>query len=89
MPSSYTLGAHFEGLVKSLVQTGRYASASEVLRDGLRLIENREKFRELKLGELRTAIRQGLDSGPLEPLDISELKAAARKLRAARAADNR
>ena len=34
MPSSYTLGDRFEGFVKQLVASGRYASASEVLRDG-------------------------------------------------------
>jgi antitoxin ParD1/3/4 len=39
MSSSYTLGEHFEQLVNKLVDSGRYASASEVLRDSLRLLE--------------------------------------------------
>ena len=42
MPSSYTIGQHYEGLVRQLVESGRYASASEVLREGLRLIEEWE-----------------------------------------------
>jgi antitoxin ParD1/3/4 len=81
MASSYTLGDHFEDLVKTLVRSGRYASASEVVRDGLRLLEDREKRRELKLAELREAIRQGLESGAPEPFDVAEIKAAARASR--------
>jgi antitoxin ParD1/3/4 len=41
MPSSYTLGARFEALVKGLVESGRYNNASEVVREGLRLLEIR------------------------------------------------
>ncbi|MBB4200949.1 antitoxin ParD1/3/4 [Rhodoblastus sphagnicola] len=81
MASSYTLGSHFEGFVRSLVQSGRYASASEVMRDGLRLVEEREKMRAAKLEALRSDIRAGLDSGPSETLDITEIKAAARSQR--------
>jgi antitoxin ParD1/3/4 len=79
MASSYTLGEHFEGFVKSLVQSGRYASASEVMRDSLRLLEEREKMRQAKLEALRTDIREGLESGVSEPLDMAEIKASARK----------
>ena len=81
MPSSYTLGDHFESFVKSLVQAGRYASASEVVRDSLRLLEDRERLREVKLNELRAAIQDGLDSGTAEPLDLAEIKLAARERR--------
>jgi antitoxin ParD1/3/4 len=81
MPSSYTVGEHFEGLIKNLVKSGRYASASEVIRDGLRLLENTEKFREIKIENLRAEIRNGLSSGPAEPLDMNEIKAAARQQR--------
>ena len=50
MASSYTLGTHYETFIRDLLATGRYASASEVVRDGLRLLEDREKQREAKTG---------------------------------------
>ena len=78
MPSSYTLGVRYEALVRELVNSGRYASASEVMRDGLRLIEEREQLRRTKLAALREAIREGLESGEPEPFDLAELKAEAR-----------
>jgi antitoxin ParD1/3/4 len=78
MASSYTLGNHYETFVRDLLATGRYASASEVLRDGLRLLEDREKQREAKLTALKDAIREGLDSGPTAPLDFDAIKARAR-----------
>ncbi|PWB82948.1 MAG: type II toxin-antitoxin system ParD family antitoxin [Methylocystaceae bacterium] len=79
MASSYTLGEHFEEFVRSLVASGRYASASEVMRDSLRLLEEREKLREAKLTALRADIQEGLTSGPSQPLDMAEIKAAARR----------
>jgi antitoxin ParD1/3/4 len=81
MPSSYTLGKHYERFVSDLVDSGRYASASEVMRDSLRLLEEREKMREAKLEALRRDIAEGLASGPAEPLDMQALKADARKRR--------
>ncbi len=81
MASSYTLGNHFESFVKDMVQSGRYATASEVMRDGLRLMEEREKTRIAKLDALRANVQEGLDSGPSEPLDMAEIKATARNQR--------
>ena len=43
MPSSANLGRHLEDYVSELVKTGRYGSRSEVLREGVRMIEEREK----------------------------------------------
>jgi antitoxin ParD1/3/4 len=63
MPSSYTLGARFESFIKELVESGRYNNASEVVRDGLRLLEDREKLREIKLAELRRLAEEGRLSG--------------------------
>ena len=84
MPSSFTLGEHFEGFVKTMVRSGRYSSASEVMRDSLRLMEERENLREAKLASLRADIREGLESGPSEALDMAEIKAEARLLRQSR-----
>ena len=72
MPSSYSIGDHYEAFAKELVASGRYASVSEVLRDGLRLMEEREALRAWKLNELRKAIQEGLDSGPAEPMESLE-----------------
>ena len=48
-----------EALIEALVQSGRYQNASEVLREGLRLIEERERVEETKLKALKQAARQG------------------------------
>jgi antitoxin ParD1/3/4 len=63
MPSSYVIGNHFESFIKSQIQQGRYASASEVMRDALRVLEDREKFRTVKLEALRADIQKGANSG--------------------------
>jgi antitoxin ParD1/3/4 len=46
-------------LVETLVQSGRYQNASEVLRDGLRLVEARERIETAKLAALQRAAAQG------------------------------
>jgi len=86
MPSSYTIGDHFEALVRTLVASGRYASASEVVRDGLRMVEEQEQLREIKLQALRDAIQEGLDSGDAGPLDIEQIIREAKAQREADAA---
>ena len=82
MPSSYTVGDHYESFVRELVSSGRYSSASEVLRDGLRLLEEREQLREIKLKALREAIQEGLDSGDAGPWDAEEFLKEARRRKA-------
>ena len=73
MATSYTVGKHYESFIKDLVDSGRYAAASEVMREGLRLVEEREERRKAKLEALRTAIQEGLESGPAEPFEPGEL----------------
>ena len=72
MATSYSIGKHFEEFIATLIASGRYSTASEIIRDGLRLIEEREQDREAKLEWLRAAIQEGLDS-PVEEVDIKEL----------------
>jgi len=84
MASSYSLGSHFEGFVQELVAGGRYASASEVIRDGLRLLEEKQHQREAKLAALRGEIDHGLNSGAPEPMDMGAIKVDARRRRKSR-----
>lgn len=84
MPSSYTLGDHYEAFVRELVASGRYMSASEVIRDALRLLEDAEKLRAIRLEELREQIREGLESGDAGPFDADEIIAEAKRLKASR-----
>lgn len=69
MPASYALGNEFERFVQKLVKSGRYNSKSEVVREGLRLLHDREQEREAKIAALRDAFRQGEESGTPVPAD--------------------
>jgi antitoxin ParD1/3/4 len=86
MATSYSIGKHFEDLIDSLIKDGRYATASEIIRDGLRLVEEREERRKAKLEALRAEIQKGIDSGPAEEVgDMFErIKAEGRKRLAAK-----
>ena len=55
------LTEHQQELIESLVEAGRYQNASEVLREGLRLVEEREAIHAAKLRALRDAARSGWD----------------------------
>ena len=48
MPRSFALGGHFENFIDEQLRSGRYNNASEVVRDGLRMLEDRENLRQLK-----------------------------------------
>jgi antitoxin ParD1/3/4 len=72
MATSYSIGKHFEDMIEGLLESGRYSTASEVMREGLRLVEEREERRKIKLEALRAEIQKGFDSGPMEEVDLSE-----------------
>jgi antitoxin ParD1/3/4 len=67
MPTrNVVLTDHQAALVERLVESGRYQNASEVLREGLRLVEDRERFEKAREKALREAAQVGvadLDSG--------------------------
>jgi len=79
-----SLTPHLEKLVQGKVESGLYNSASEVMREALRLMEERDQLRELQLKELRREIQKGIDSGEATPLDMEEIKARGRMRLAAR-----
>jgi antitoxin ParD1/3/4 len=64
MATNVTVGKHLEEFIKNMVDSGRYATPSEVMRDGLFLLEEREQRRAAKLEALKAAIQEGLDSEP-------------------------
>jgi len=63
--TSITLGSHFEHFVQSSISVGRYKNASEVIRAGLRLLEEEES----KVVALKQAIQEGIESGSKEDFD--------------------
>jgi antitoxin ParD1/3/4 len=64
--TSITLGDHFARFVDTKVAEGRYNSASDVVRAGLRLLEEHE----IQVERLRAAIVEGEESGPSTPFDF-------------------
>ncbi len=76
--TSITLGEHFDGFIANQIQSGRYNSASEVIRSALRLLETQET----KMNTLRQLLVEGEESGTADydfDLFISELDSEARK----------
>jgi len=74
--TSISLGSYFDDFVKHSVSEGRFKNVSEVVRAGLRLLEEEEN----KALSLKKAIQEGIDSGIAEDFDpsahLKQLKAA-------------
>ncbi|MFM2124436.1 MAG: hypothetical protein RL328_887 [Acidobacteriota bacterium] len=81
MGMNVNLTPQLEDLVRSKVSSGLYTSASEVVREALRLMQEQDRLREAKLEELRRDVRRGLDSGPSQDWSATEIKTAARERR--------
>lgn len=62
MPTSVALSSHFETFIRTQIDSGRYNNVSEVIRAGLRLLEDQEQ-QAAQLEELRSAIKAGVNSG--------------------------
>lgn len=77
--TSISLGDYFDQFIKSQISTGRYKNVSEVIRAGLRLLENEES----KIIALRNAIQEGVNSPLVNGFNFDEnlkkLKAEKRK----------
>ena len=63
--TSISLGNHFESFIEQSIHQGRFSNASEVVRAGLRLLEEEEG----KLANLKKAVQEGLDSGTAKNFD--------------------
>jgi antitoxin ParD1/3/4 len=77
-----SLTPELERLVNDKVATGLYTSASEVIREALRLLKERDEVRTVTLRELKRDITAGLtqlDRGESAVLDIESIKAEARQ----------
>jgi antitoxin ParD1/3/4 len=79
--TSISLGDHFEDFINNQIESRRYGSVSEVVRTGLRLLEEREKT----IGALRHALIEGEKSGDAGVLDMRAIKRKARAKAARRA----
>ena len=66
--TSVALGPHFEDFIQASISSGRYNNASEVVRSGLRLLEDQEQ----KMAALRSAIEEGMNSSIVEDFDSQE-----------------
>ncbi len=74
-----SLTPELEQYVQEKVSSGLYYSASEVIREGLRLLREREQLQQIRLQELRQDIQAGLDSGEATPLNMQTVKEKARQ----------
>lgn len=92
MPTmNVSLTPQLDQLVRAKVESGLYTSASEVVREALRLLDEQDRVRQQRLEELRAAIDVGLgqlDRGESTPWDKDEfLREASARLAAKRDAD--
>jgi antitoxin ParD1/3/4 len=68
-----SLTPELEKFVAERVHSGMYHTASEVIREALRLLQEQQQLKELKLIGLKQEIQKGLESGPSKELDIEDL----------------
>jgi len=73
--TSIILGDHFDAFIKSEIESGRYTSASEIIRSGLRLLEDEKK----KIEAINEALVIGENSGKPRKFDNERLKSKMRK----------
>jgi antitoxin ParD1/3/4 len=82
MGMNVNLTPQLEEMVRSKVASGLYTSASEVVREALRLMDEQDRLRSVKFEQLRDDIRQSLASGPTKKWSAAEVKAEARARKA-------
>ena len=72
-----SLGEHWNSLIEALIKSGRYASVSEIMRDSLRLLEERDANSKLQF--LRNALIEGEESGDAGELHMETIRREAKK----------
>lgn len=78
MSTNVSLTNELEQFIQDKVNSGFYASTSEVIRAGLRLLKDQDSIEETKLAVLKEEIQKGLESGESTPLNMTEIIAEAR-----------
>jgi antitoxin ParD1/3/4 len=84
MGMNVNLTPHLEELVRQKVESGLYTSASEVVREALRLMDEKDRLRQARLDQLRKDIHEGMESGVPKPWDAEQVKRDGRALRASK-----
>ena len=88
MSMNVNLTPYLEDMIKQKVASGLYTSASEVVREALRLMEDQDCMRAAKLKQLRQEIHDGLNSGEPISWNAEDVKRKGRLKRAARPNDH-
>lgn len=89
MTMNINLTPQLEEMVRQKVSSGLYTSASEVIREALRLMEEQDRIRAVKLDWLRQDIQDGLNSVPATLWNAEETKQDGRTRRSARSSIGR
>ncbi|HEV3111904.1 MAG TPA: type II toxin-antitoxin system ParD family antitoxin [Candidatus Binataceae bacterium] len=79
MNISISLTPELIGLIKAKVESGRYTSTSEVVREALRLLERADRQEAERVKALRRAWKEGIESGDAGELDFANLRQAAKR----------
>ena len=79
-----SLTPELEKYVSEKVESGLYHSASEVIREGLRLLKDQDALRKIRLHEVRQQIQEGVNSGESQPLNVEDVVDRGRKRHAQR-----
>jgi antitoxin ParD1/3/4 len=68
-----SLTPELEQFVQEKVNSGMYHSASDVIRESLLFLKERDVIRQMRIKELKAEIQKGIDSGCATPLDMEEI----------------
>ncbi len=81
MGMNVNLTPQLEEMVRQKVSSGLYTSASEVVREALRLMDEKDRLRTAQLAQLRQDMRSGIDSGTAAAWEAAEVKREGRAKR--------